>query len=207
MTSSTEGSDLLSLIDEVCALTSTDTLRCLIDEAILLAAGSFGEGPKAPITTETFLEVIGEFVGQLYAHGLGVARQLTSSQARAEAVAILEEGYEGPDSRGFDAALMDGTDPKGPGIEWVLERIAAAIIVRQRSQHVRWVFETRINSLNWADKCRLAEFLIAQNTVFFPEALLGCRPAQLAHLLAELITILSAAEEKLALIRSGHITR
>jgi hypothetical protein len=40
-----------------------------------------------------------------------------------------------------------------------------------------------------------------------PEALLDCRPAQLAHLLAELITILAAADEKLDLIRSGHISR
>jgi len=205
MTSSTEGSGLLTLADEVCALTSTDTLCRLIDEPILLAADSFGDGPKSPISTETFLKVIGEFVGHLYAKGLCVGRQLTSSQARAEALSILEEGYEGPGSYGFDAALLDATDPKGPGIEWVLERIEAAIIGRQRSQHVRWVFETRINSLNWADKCRLAQFLMAQNAAFLPEALLGCRPAQLAHLLTELITILSVAEEKLALIRSGHI--
>jgi hypothetical protein len=102
---------------------------------------------------------------------------------------------------------LDATNPKGTGIEWVLEQMKAAIILKRRSQHVRWVFETRINALDWDGKCRLAQFLVAQNATYLPEALLGCRHAQLAHLLAELITILADADERLALIRSGHITR
>ena len=207
MTNSIDCNEPQTIIDEVRALISTDTLYRLIDEPILLAADSFDQDSAGPFTSETFLKVIGEFVGHLYANGLGVARQLTSSQARAEAIAILEEGYEGQDSRGFDAALLDATDPNRSGIEWVLEQITAVIILRHRSQHVRWVFEMRINALDWACKCHLAEFLMAQNLTSLPEALLGCRPAQLAHLLAELITILAATDEKLDLIRSGHITR
>ena len=207
MTNSIDRDNLRSAVDTISSLIGTKTLQRLIDEPLLLAAESFDKVPATPVSCQSFLTLIGKFVRHLYTEGVGTARHLTTFQARAEAISILEEGYEGPDSRGFDAALLDATDPTRPGIDWVLQQITGAIITKHRSQHVRWVFETHLNVLDWASKCYLAEFLVVQNRPFLPETLLDFRSTQLAHQLAELITILVAAEERFELIRSGHINR
>jgi hypothetical protein len=206
MMNSTDCNQPQILVEEVCKLISAGTIYRLIDEPILLATERFDSDLAGPFSCVAFLKVIGEFVGHLYVNGLGAARRLSSSHARAEAVAIMEESYQGPDESGYDAALLDATYPNRPGIEWVLWQITEAIILRHRSQHIKWVFETHINSLSWASKCHVAEFLVTQNVSLLPESLLNCHPAQIAHKLDELIKILVEADEKKNGMGSSYIT-
>ena len=66
------------------------------------AAASFEFDRDAPVTHQTFTHVIADFVRHVLRTGVvGETRTSTVAQASAEAVAILEEGYQGPHGPGL----------------------------------------------------------------------------------------------------------
>jgi len=93
---------VFELIDEGC-------LHHRIDEPIEEAFKNFGYEETAPATHKIFIQITGDFVRHIYEHGFR-PRQITSvSQARAEALAILESGYESLGARGYEAAILDAS--------------------------------------------------------------------------------------------------
>ena len=50
-------------------------------------------------------------------------------EACAEAVAILEEGYQAPRGQGYYAAFLDASNPNLNGLEYVLAQMAGYITV------------------------------------------------------------------------------
>jgi len=62
---------------------------------IQMAVESFAGPEKEPTGHREFLEVLGDFIRHLYWHAGGVPVQLSNQEAKAEAVGLLEEHYEG----------------------------------------------------------------------------------------------------------------
>jgi hypothetical protein len=197
MTNFNRRSDAARIIEEVFKLIDEDYLYQLIDRRIEKAAVNFEFDTEAPMTHQTFIQIIGNFVDHIYANGILIRQTLSVSQARAEAKAILEERYLGPHARGYYAAFLDVSNAKLDGIEFIIAQIAEIIKALAREKHLKWVYFSRIAPLDWPTRCRIAEILLKRWRPFLPLNVHQCSPAQLAGHLADLIDVLRSTDTKL----------
>jgi hypothetical protein len=110
-------------------------------------------------------------------------------EACAEAVTILEEGYQSSHGRGYYAAFLDALNPSLNGLEYVLAQMAGYITAFARSRHIRWVCASRMDLSDWPTKYLIAEILLKRWESLLPDSLRACSAAQLAHHLPELINL------------------
>lgn len=188
MTNSKDKRKAAASIREVFEKMSEEYLQLRIDEPVWKAATSFEFDRDAPVTHQTFMNVIADFVRHVHDQGLWGKEELTVAQAGAEAVAILEEGYQASRDRGYYAAFLDALNPD-LGLEYVLEQMAGYIITAGRTKHVRWVCASRLKLSDWTTRCLIAETLLDLWKPFLPPNVLECSPAELAHHLSELILV------------------
>jgi len=190
MTNSKNRREAEAIIKRVFELIDEEYLHHRIDEAIEEAAKNFNYNETATVRHQTFLQLTGDFVRHIYEHGFRL-RQITSvSQARAEALAILESGYESLEARGYEAAILDASNPKLNGLEYVLGQMTEFITFRARHRHIRWVYSSRIDPSDWPIKCLIVEILLERWGPFLPSTVLTCTTAQLANSLPELLEVL-----------------
>jgi hypothetical protein len=182
-----------SIIHKVFELTDEEYLRRWVDGPIEKAAAGFGFNPETQVTHQIFIRVTGEFVRHVHEHGLKPRQILSDVQARTEATAILEEGYQNPNARGYYASFLDASNPNLNGLEFILDQMTQFIIARARERHIRWVYSSRIDPSDWPTKCLIAQILIERWGAFLPSSVLSCTPAQLADFLAELFDALCFA--------------
>lgn len=178
-----------AIIEEVLEKTVEEYLQSRIDEPIEKAAASFDFDQDSPITHQTFIQVITDFVRNVYKQGLNLGQEMSEREASAEAVAILEEGYQAAYSRGYYAAFLDALNPNLNGLEYVLVQMAGCIIAMARAKYIRMVCASRMELADWPTRCLIAETLLNRWGSSLPQNLRGCSPAQLAHHLSQLINL------------------
>jgi hypothetical protein len=176
-------------IKEVFALISEEYLQVRIDEPIERAAASFEFDQTASVTHQRFTQVIRNFVGHVYQKALLGWQEMPSEKALAEAVAILEEGYQSAHARGYYAAFLDASGLNLFGLESVLAQMARYITEKARARHIRWVCTCRIELADWPTRRLIAEILLTRWKPFLPENVRKCSPAQLANHITELISV------------------
>ena len=194
MTNSDEKRDAERIIQEVLDLIREEYLLRLIDEPIEAAAARFEFDGSASITPEGFHRVMGDFVAHVYRHGLSVHRLMSRSPARAEALELMEQGYQNVYVRGYDAALLDALNPQHDGLGLVLGQLTQFIAAMARARHIRWVYGTRIDPLDWSLRCLIAEILLNDWGPFLPPGILSYAPSQLADHLPDLFNLLSSTD-------------
>jgi len=182
------------VINDIFTLIDGEYFNHFIDEPIDKAMNSFVFKDTETVTTRSFIRITGRFVRHIYKYGLGIKQDLSDPQARAIALNILEEGYQGPHARGYEAALLDASDSELTGIEFILTQMADYIKIAARQKHVRCVFLSQIEYLDWNTRCLIAEILLEKWERFLPPNILGCSSSQLASHLPELINSLSSIE-------------
>jgi hypothetical protein len=205
MTNSENRQKAHTIIKEIFELIDEAYLYRLFDEPIKEAAQSFAHEETAPVTPKILLRAAGDLVGHLYEHGLKPTQMLTDSEARAEALAILEAGYESVGARGYDAAVLDASNPALDGLGIVLGQMTEWITAMARARHIRWVCARRIDPSNWPLRCLIAETLLERSRAFLPSNLLHCSPAQFADHLPQLISLLHATDATLAKMLGAEI--
>jgi len=178
-----------AIIEEVFEKTSEEYLQLRIDDPIEKASASFEFDRDAPIAHQTFTQVTTDFVRYLHEQGLWFGQTMSAVEACAEAVAILEEGYQAPHGRGYYAAFLDASNPNLSGLEYVLAQMAEYITALARSRHIRWVWTSRMELADWPTRCLIAEILLERWKPFLLDNLCTCPPAQLAGHLSELINL------------------
>jgi len=127
--------------------------------------------------------------------GLGIKQVMSDFQARSQAVAILEKGYQNLNAKGYYAAFLDATNPELSGLDIVLTQMTEIIITIACKKHIRWVYATRIDTLSWATRVLIAEILLERWEPFMLPDILRCSPVQIADHLPELINILNSTNE------------
>ena len=158
------------VLDGVLALLDQTTIRRTIDEPIDRAAAGFSV-PTAECPTlqvSTFLDRLAEFVSHLYREGLLPARILTRSQARIEAVHLLESAYEGRAGRGFESAYVDCLASSSVGLELLLAHLADSLKTHRRATYVRWVLASQVNLLEWRRRRDLVAACLDRFGKFLP---------------------------------------
>ena len=127
MTNSEPNRNAAAIIEEVLEKTAEEYLRVRIEEPIEKAASSFEFDRNAPVTHQSFAQVTRDFVRHVYQQSLGCRQELLEAEAQAEAVAVLEEGYQAPHGQGYYAAFLDASNPNLIGLEHILEQMAGIL--------------------------------------------------------------------------------
>jgi hypothetical protein len=189
-----------TIIEEVLEKTDEEYLHRRIDEPIERATGSFVFNKDAPVTHQTFIQVTTNFVRHIYEQAHGCWQEMSAEKAYAEAVAILEEGYQTPHGRGYYAAFLDASNPNLDGIEYVLAQMTGCIIATAREKHIRYVCASRMELADWSTRRLIAEILLKRWEPYLPDNLRMCPPAQFAHHLSELINLGLSADRTVSKI-------
>jgi len=183
------------IIDEVFELIDEQYLYNRINRPIEDAALDFEFDKEAPVTYRDFVCIPCNFVRHIYSKGLGIKQVMSDFQARSQAVAILEKGYQNLNAKGYYAAFLDATNPELSGLDIVLTQMTEIIITIACKKHIRWVYATRIDTLSWATRVLIAEILLERWEPFMLPDILRCSPVQIADHLPELINILNSTNE------------
>jgi hypothetical protein len=170
------------------------TLSRQIDEPILAAAEAFCFEGFVPYSAPSFHGAIGGFVRHIYEHGLSPAQVLSEPQSLAEAIALLESAYAGPNARGYYAAFLDAAQSTPAGLETVLARMAMFMISIQRQKHTACALAKILMPLDWTTRCLLVRFLLERFGDQLTPQLRQCDPAQLVDQIPDLLTCGLAAD-------------
>jgi len=194
-----------AIIEKVFELTTDEYLQQFIDEPIEKAQGNFEFDDEALVTHRTFFQVTGDYVRHIYRNALRPSQILSDYQAQAEALAILEEGYQNAYAKGFEAAFPDASDPNQNGLEPVLAQLGEIITARARLKHVTWVYSSCIDPSNWPIKCLIAEILHERWGRLFPPRLLAYTSDQLADSLPDLLKALRRTNRIVGKVMKGEM--
>lgn len=177
------------LLDRLSSLLDEDRMARLIDAPIDQVVREYGFPEDTPFSMHLFHRTLADFLRQISRRGMRLPRRLTVSQARDEAVCLLEQAYEGTHCRGYEAAVLDAADPMQSGIRLVLARLADALKARERMRYLRWVARRHIDPADWQTKCAMAKILLLRCRRWLPAELRNGSPAQWADFVLELLTI------------------
>lgn len=159
------------------------TLTALIDDPIALAARTF-RAPDMPVASQAeFLDLAAGFLRHVCTTAFPVGRQLSPSQARAEAIGVFEQGFPG----GFRGALWDAKHPLGLEPASIVEELAALLKTRLRKAHAQWVFACVLGDLDWQTRCQIAGLILRTWGDRRPPELLSASSDQYADHLALLV--------------------
>jgi len=188
MTCSPEPSDAEATILRLAIALSDETVRERVDGPLEAATESFQDAPESVSTQEAFLQAVGKFVQHLYCHGLPAPRGLSDSQARAEAIELLDNGYRNATDFNYEAALLDAILSPSNGIDSVLAQLAETIKERERRRYRLLVLVRDLEPLAWPAKRAVAERLLSWLRPVLPLELANRQPAQLVNEILDLIT-------------------
>ena len=198
MTNSTNSSKVSAIIDEIFELLDADYIHKIIDGPIEEAVESFEFDSKAPMTFQKFFKITGDFIAHIYRFGPGVRKILSETQARSEALSIIEKCYyHCSDDIRLDTAYLDATDNETTGIEYVLEQMGDYIKEKARKTHAECVFTSRLRCLDWKIQCSIAKAFMHREKPYIPSDLLACHPDQLTHDLDDLMNLFIDVDSKL----------
>jgi len=175
------------ILDTVRVLLDEECLTSLFDEPIAQALETF-ECPEGwSYSNAAFLATIARFVQHVYEHALPGRRKLSESQARDEAVALLQQVYQGTGYDGYEAAAAEAAAPDQPGVELVVATLAEALKARERQRYVAWVGARHIGLADWSTRRAMAAILLEASAEHLPPELLASQPEQVAHCVSKLL--------------------
>ena len=167
----------------------------LIDDPVDTAVGTFSCCVERPNSHRQFHDVLSEFVFHVHQDSTACLHRLTRSQARDEAVALLEQAYEGTHADGYHAALRDANDPSQAGMQVVLSRLAEVIKSHRRRNHRRWVFVHCIDPGDWHTKRDVAAVLLERFRLLLPAESCPSSPEQFVDDIPDLLDTVLSTEQ------------
>ena len=184
------------LLEEVTRLLSEDYLRATCDESFQKAVNTFQWPESPPLDQAVFLDTLGSFVSHVYAHAWSPKQKLAPSQARAEAVRLLQGHYQGQTASGYEAAYLDARHSTFAGLEFVLAQLGQILADKARKQRVRWVLHEHLNCLPWSLKRQMASEMMKRWRIIAPQSLHQTNPSQMADHCADLLMAQIASESQ-----------
>lgn len=178
-----------AVLDTVFGLLEEARVAQMIDAPINEVTAQFmaDRGAPANLTEAAFVESVAAFVAHVYAHAVPVPQALSATQARMEALDLLERCYESSQTRGYDGALLDALRYGDDGMAAVLAALAERLKVQERERHFHWVMASQVIMLPWRSKCRLVERLLDTWGDLLPEDIRALPVKQLGYLCDGLI--------------------
>lgn len=179
----------IRIIDQTAAMLDEILIQQRIDGPIDRVLQSFCVHDRPARNHEELHATVTRFVIRLYAEAMPIRREMSDSQARDEAIEILEHAYEGTHANGYHAALVDATDPAQAGLPLVIARVAEGLKAQQRQSYLRSVAVRQIESVDWHTRSIMAGVLIERYAERLPLELRQFDPDQLADHVFALLKI------------------
>lgn len=154
------------------------------------AAGSYNAGPRTgsdPIQPEDIRREAGRFLQHLYAHGVTPPRRISAIQAEAEALALLESGYQGMGGRGLDAAIEDALSMPEEGMDIIHSALLEAVKQRSRQAYIQYLFHLFCDPTDWPLQIAMTQAFLEMAADCLPEAVAHGPAARFARQLPQLI--------------------
>ena len=173
MTSSTEdlGSTTSGVLTALLQALDPEGLTRTTVEPVQRAAATYPMPETEIIKGDEFLATAGRFLQHLYCQGRSMPVQLSELEARARALSLLEERYDGGLGEGYAGALLDGTRPEGTGIGAVLWQLVG-IVAQEELQHlVIAVLAEKVPADDWWAQRQLVRQILARLSPSLPSHL------------------------------------
>ena len=151
-----------------------------IDTPLNIAAETLLRRVDGVPSTAALLSTLGKLIQRTYCRGLRVPRLLTGRQARAEAIAVLDEGYKSVTGLGYDAAVLDAVDANPGGLGLVLRQLVEILCARERRRHIAAVIATSLGLMDWGARRSLTEYLLKRLGPFLSAEVMHAHPALFA---------------------------
>ena len=205
MTNSEQNLSSEKILDTIMDLLNEERVVREIDEPIDLTVKAFQLKAKLPLSHSDFNRVIAEFVRRIYQKGLRLPRHLSDQEALAEAVSLLENYYQGINSRGYDDALLDATGNDQEGLGYVLSQLAESIKAVEREKYVQWVFFSTIDQSDWEIRRLMAATYLTKYRFCLSPELKDMDPAWLVDHFQGLISNLVSTQSLLKQVSGSDV--
>jgi len=171
----------MTKLNEILYLLDEQVIYEKIDAPIEEILRKYSYSVPEEITQKEFIVVVSEFLNQL--KNQGVLASIDSNEF-ANVFCYLEKYYKDNDSDGYERSLNDYGEY---GTYFILEETCEAIKIDMRSKYVSWVYNTKINYLEWNKKLKLIEEFQDQIKTHFSPRVSILPNEQLVPFLKELI--------------------
>ena len=168
-------------LNEILYLLDEKVIYEKIDAPIDEILNKYSYSISDEITQKEFISIISKFLNQLKNQGVLVSMD---SNEFSNVFWFLEKYYKGEGSQGYERALNDYGEY---GIEMILEETSEALKMDQRSRYLSWLYDTKINYLEWNEKLKLMEEFVDQFKTFFNPTVSNLPNEQLIQFLKELL--------------------
>ena len=154
------------------------------------AVSSFTYSKVIPLTNNRFISIISDFVSHVYEHGMPVRQILNDRQAGAQAIYLLERGYQNTYDKGYEAAYTDIMHSDLYDIDDLLSHLAEIIKSDTNTNYTNWVFNRHLHHVEWNIKCDIVEHLQKQWKDFLGENVIKLSLFEKASNLPNLFTLI-----------------
>ena len=164
MTNSTEdlGSTTSGVLTALLQALDPEALTRTTVEPVQRAAATYPMPETEIIEGDEFLATAGCFLQHFYWRGRSMPVQLSELEARARALSLLEERYDGGLGEGYAGALLDGTRPEGAGIGSVLWQLAGIVAQEELRHRVTAVLTEKVPADDWWAQRQLVGQILAR---------------------------------------------
>ncbi len=172
----------MQAIDRISSLLDEANIARRIDEPVEQAVATFQCEVETPQSYMHFLDITADFTEHLFRCAPICARLLTPSQARDEAVALVNLAYRRLSTVPYKAALCDAFDQATPeeipgaGMKTVLALVGEAFKDHCRESYCSSVFTRHIDTCDWQTRCEIVRALLEQYVEYLPSSPRGQRP-------------------------------
>ena len=154
------------------------------------AVSSFTYPKVIPLTNNSFISIISSFVSHIYENGMPIRQTLNNRQTGAQAMYLLESGYQNTYGKGYEAAYGTIMHSDLYDIDDLLSHLAEIIKGEARTNYINWIFNRHLHHVEWNIKCDIVEHLQKQWKEFLGENIIKLPLAEKASNLPNLFTLI-----------------
>ena len=180
-------SEIKEIIFKIFELLDESYITREIDSPIDKSVAEFKFDTDCEYSHQKFHKQIANVVQIIYRNGLKVPKNLSLPTALAEGILLLEKGYQNNHTTGYDAAIIDASNPDINGLELIKASLIEIIKNTERQKYIEWVFIVNIVPTNWETKCEIIEFLFQIYKPYLPPSVQQNDPIYFANSYKELI--------------------
>jgi hypothetical protein len=182
-------------LDMILRTLSISDMPEMISQRIKETMDSFFAGGIDVSDHQKFNERISEFVRQIYGNALMFPRMLKSDAVLAEAINLLDQYYESPGGRGYDAAYLEAVDKPGKGIEHVLRELADFMKSREITHWLNSFYLSNIDPIDKNLHLEIVKSLLGKYFNHLPDSIRERNPASFIKYYRNLIDLVVSSEK------------
>ena len=158
---------------------------------------------REPKTHTDFYQEIARFVQIIYETGVRSGLSLTTQEATAKAIDLLDRYCNNQGARGYEAAYLDAVYSGEAGIGDVCYQLFKMIKDSEISKYQNYVYSTTINPSDWRLHINITQGIIELFGEYLPPLIRESPPERFSGRYKNLIEMVLASQDYILKICSG----